>query len=381
MLGPEDSRQVAAWCKAGRLYEIEEWIRSGRSLVFASRKRPSALKIALFTWFYSLIDLLLRHEASQDDKDEVLSVAILYRRFDVALLAISHGAHFTAYSFADALMSKHKATLVFCIEHGADLVTGSPLAKALHRTRTRAMLGIYTSCVVRRPELRTQLQSQLDAALRQACWDGDQKWMKLLLWAGADPASRGPLAQSIDSADGWESTALLELCSSGDAETLKRLVPTVSALDLGEMMNRAAWRPRRGVIEYLLGIGAPVNDGADGTSKILSQSIEALARDAGDPQYRYRPFEIVAPELRSAVGLLLERGAKWAPTAREIQHLRLQLLKTRSSLVLELCELLLRHQACHLEVVVELVRTSGMQRLMRNHRADLRRLHLDLVVA
>lgn len=375
MLGPEDSRQVAAWCKAGRLYEVEEWIRSGRSVQFANRRRTSALQIALFTWFYSLIELLLRHEAAQDDKDHVLCVAIHHRRFDIADLAIRHGARFTLFTFTDALATKHKATIVFCIERGADLVSGSPLAKALHRTPTRAMLGIYTSCVIRRPELQVPLQSQLDAALRQACWDGDQRWVNLLLASGADPVSKGPLAQSIDEADRWETTALLELCWRGDAKTLRRLVPTVSNLDLAELMARASWRPCKDVIEYLLELGAPLNDRTDGTSEILSQSIEALAREAGQPEYRYCSLENVAPTLRSAVLLLVERGARWAPTIGEIDHVRRLLMKTRASVVFELCELLSRHQACPPEVVTHLVRTAGMQRLMRNYKSALERLH------
>src|SRR5207302_5824933 len=37
------------------------------------------------------------------------------------------------------------------------------------------------------PELATQLQEQLDCALRHFCGEGDLKWVSLLMWAGGRP--------------------------------------------------------------------------------------------------------------------------------------------------------------------------------------------------
>ncbi len=38
-----------------------------------------------------------------------------------------------------------------------------------------------------------QDQEQADRALRHFCFEGDLKWVSLLMWAGADPRSAGPM--------------------------------------------------------------------------------------------------------------------------------------------------------------------------------------------
>jgi len=38
-----------------------------------------------------------------------------------------------------------------------------------------------------------ELQEQLNCALRRFCGEGDMKWVSLLMWAGGDPRSRGPV--------------------------------------------------------------------------------------------------------------------------------------------------------------------------------------------
>jgi hypothetical protein len=72
-------------------------------------------------------------------------------------------------------------------------------------------------CRRSRPELSDQLQEQADLALRQFCQEGSVKWVSLLMWAGANPHSRGPAlddVEHIDDAD-WHTTAMHEACASG----------------------------------------------------------------------------------------------------------------------------------------------------------------------
>ena len=38
----------------------------------------------------------------------------------------------------------------------------------------------------------------MDIALRYHCKDGNVKWVSLLLWAGADPFSKGPCTPADD---------------------------------------------------------------------------------------------------------------------------------------------------------------------------------------
>src|SRR5262249_31334717 len=73
------------------------------------------------------------------------------------------------------------------VDRGADLRKGNPLAYALCQ-RIQTALRILKRYRGQFPDL----QSQADIALRHHCKEGNLKWVSLLLWAGADPYSRGP---------------------------------------------------------------------------------------------------------------------------------------------------------------------------------------------
>jgi hypothetical protein len=77
----------------------------------------------------------------------------------------------------------------FFLENGADVITGAPFAVAF-REKIRTALRSYVEKA--HPELASGLQEQADRALRHFCNEGDLKWISLLLWAGANPRSRGP---------------------------------------------------------------------------------------------------------------------------------------------------------------------------------------------
>jgi hypothetical protein len=91
------------------------------------------------------------------------------------------------------------------------------------------------------PEHAAALQEQADRALRHFCYEGDLKWISLLLWAGADPRSRGP-ALDARWADDPEchTTALREACSKGSLDVLKKLKIDPHTDDLSELLSSAA---------------------------------------------------------------------------------------------------------------------------------------------
>ncbi len=65
---------MLALCAAGRLYAVEEWVQAGKSLQVPREFKKMPLSIAVFTGFHSLIELLLRHERSQQAKNDVSGV-------------------------------------------------------------------------------------------------------------------------------------------------------------------------------------------------------------------------------------------------------------------------------------------------------------------
>jgi Ankyrin repeats (many copies) len=115
--------------------------------------------------------------------------------------------------------------------------------------------------------------------------------VSLLMWAGANPRSRGPAlddADHIEDAE-WHTTALAEACYSGSVESLKRLKPSPTD-DLGGMLERAAFSAHRDVLAYLLERAANPNDRPDGGSTALDACIRHLGWEDFDRiRYGYGP--------------------------------------------------------------------------------------------
>ncbi len=75
-LSVAEAKELIQLCRAGRLYEVEAWIRAGRSLDVPREVRTTPLRVALETGFHSLIERLLRHEASHQVKNDLLREAL-----------------------------------------------------------------------------------------------------------------------------------------------------------------------------------------------------------------------------------------------------------------------------------------------------------------
>ena len=76
ILSEADAKELLRLCKLGRLYDVQGWITSGKSLCLPSNLRTTPLKVALDTGFHSLVELLVRNEPNQELKDRALSHAI-----------------------------------------------------------------------------------------------------------------------------------------------------------------------------------------------------------------------------------------------------------------------------------------------------------------
>jgi hypothetical protein len=57
----EQSKTLLTLCRTGRLYEIEDWIRAGKSIEVAAGARATPLQVAFETGFQSLTELLVRN--------------------------------------------------------------------------------------------------------------------------------------------------------------------------------------------------------------------------------------------------------------------------------------------------------------------------------
>jgi hypothetical protein len=67
-----DADHVLQLCREGRLFELQQWIAAGRSIVMVSDYRESPLGIAVQSAFHGLIELLVQHKSDQVAKNAVL---------------------------------------------------------------------------------------------------------------------------------------------------------------------------------------------------------------------------------------------------------------------------------------------------------------------
>ena len=101
----EESKLLLQLCRAGKLYEIEKWIASGKSIQTPAEVRKTPLHIAIDSGFHSLVELLARHESRQEVKNQALSLAVSEKRLDFVELLVAHGAQPRSIPLADVLLN------------------------------------------------------------------------------------------------------------------------------------------------------------------------------------------------------------------------------------------------------------------------------------
>lgn len=358
----EESKSLLALCRAGRLYEIEDWIRAGKSIEVSEGVRKSPLQVAMDTGFQSLIELLIRHEERLEVKNEALANAVERKRLDFVELLVSNGAEVRSVPLADVLRAWEPQMIAFFLDRGADVITGSPFAVAFGQ-KIRTALRPYVEYKKAHPELALGLQEQADRALRHFCNEGDLKWISLLLWAGANPRSRGP-----DLDDRWaddpecHTTALKEACSKGNLDVLKKLKIDPRTDDLSELLSSAALTSKE-TIEYLLSLGAKTNDKPNGGSSALDRCLWRLGWGSHDSFFNKRlSTKYDVSGTFECIRVLVEHGAHWNPEDKtEINSVRKALYQCEPVVVVDLMKLLARNKACPEETLEQLLDAPRMR--------------------
>ncbi len=176
-------------------------------------------------------------------------------------------------------------------------------------------------------------------ALRQFAHEGNLKWVSLLMWAGADPRSRGPTVEDASDPE-WSTTALHEASEWGNVAVLKRLRPNRGD-DLAGMLERAASRANSETLDHLLALGANPNDKPLGGSSALDACLRILGWEDLD-RIEHGDFAIYEepPQKpssgRSAIRVLLRHGAVWMPDVSALDATRRILYKLAPDLLVEL---------------------------------------------
>jgi hypothetical protein len=360
-LTTEDSKTLIALCRAGRLYEVEQWIQAGRSISVAPQIKKGPLQLAIELGFHSLIELLVRNEKSQITKNQGLEYAVARRRLDLVQLLVSNGADILSIPLGDVLLTWEPTLIRYFLDNGADVVTGAPFATAFGE-KIRTALRPFVEYKKTHPEHASALQEQSDRALRHFCYEGDLKWVSLLLWAGANPRTRGP---NLD--DRWiddpecHTTALQEACSKGNLEVLKKLRPDPGLDDLAALIARAA--ASQELIVYLLSFGTSPNDKPNGGSS----GLDHLFWHLGFARFDVFSNDRIATrgdvgETFECIRQLVEHGAIWRPEDRSSLNLVRQMLyKCEPRVTVDVVRLLASNKACEEETLEKLLNAPRMK--------------------
>lgn len=361
LLTSADAKQLVDLCKQGKLYEIEEWIAAGKSLQLPPECRTTPLQIAMEHDFHGLVVLLARNEVGWQAKNDALSRAVSTRNLEFVEVLLKHGADFSSVSFSDVLLSWEPSLIRFFLERGADFITGGPFAKAFV-AKVRTALRPFLECKRSHPEMADELQRQADAALRYFCDTGNEKWVSLMLWAGADPRTEGPNPGYPDDAE-CRTTALQQASYKANVKILRLLKPQPDRDNISELVHHSAMFGNSEAVVFLLELHPNLNDKPNGGSSALDGSLWHLGFDRITPFYTKRRRAVY--EVRSSLNLvqkLVEHGALWRPSdASALNSLRRTLFECEPAVTAELLRIFIKQEACSQETSDKLLGTPRMK--------------------
>jgi hypothetical protein len=203
MLSKTDAKELLRLCKGGRLFDVQNWIESGKSLCVPSDLRATPLKVALDSGFHSLVEVLLQNEPNQELKNLALCHSLSLKRLDFIELLVSYGADLGSIPFIEVLRIWDPTIILFFLDHGADFIQDSPFAVAFGE-RIRTAIGAWRECRENHHLCASLLQEQ----------------------AGANPRSSGPTLDNDEDVDDSEHTTAFEAAAHAKSlEILKRLKP------------------------------------------------------------------------------------------------------------------------------------------------------------
>lgn len=382
LLSLPESKDLLKLCSEGKLYEIANWIAAGKPIRIAPESKQTPLQVALDLGFHSLVELLVRNETAQSEKNRALRQAVGIRRFDLVELLVSHGADPLSIPFADVLCEWNPQVIRYFLSKGADVIVGAPFREAF-RYKIRTAIGSYLEVRRARPELAQDLQEQLDRALRYFCYEGNLKWVSLLMWAGASPRSKGPsLHEWTDETDTEAfTTAIEEACSKGRLDVVKKLGINPKQDDLSEPLKCAGWSGEEQVITYLLEMGVNPNDEPNGGSRALDQCLYKMSFGAWRfDSYRYLIHKWELTSHFNCLHQLVKHGARWEPNDHgSINDLRRHLYKCDAEVTTEFVKILKSNDGCSDDTLLRLLSTAKMKLHMKTEEAQLSRMGLKSV--
>ncbi len=352
---PEDQSELMMLCRAGRLFAVEEWIRSGKRIQpepgFYSRTPFGA---AVATGFHSLIEVLLRAGVDQQEKDHALRTALDSNRLDLIELLAEYGADLRVIGPDLVIWRRNPIITMWFIDRGLDMEKGWPIAHAF-KNKHRDFLGVYMSIRDKIPTAR----HQANMALRFHAMAGNLKWVSLLLWAGGDPRAEVPCLENKNP-EQWCSSALEEAVIHSRFEVLKKIGIDPSRDNPSNLLAKCWMCRDQNVVRLLLDAGADPNsgEGDDYGMRALMRNFEL----ALDPMFSHRSPEVPLACLELAAA----RGGRWQPQSPDdYRTLRRSLMQASPYTSIQFLNRLVKAEVFTGDVFKELMKTPRMRELLQ----------------
>lgn len=368
----EEVKPLIGFCKAGKLFDVQAWIAAGNPVnppvpPEKGRRPHSPLQYAIDAGFHSLVQVLLDGGAEIEDtsKFSALNHALYTRQYEIAKLLVERGADATSVDMDAVFHTWEPDLMVYFIERGAEVEKNNALAQALC-SRIRTALKVFRQYKDRFPTF----QEQANIALRYHCKEGNLKWVSLMLWAGADPYSKGPDGPEDDPDPEADHTALEMAALYGrfDVFALKQIRLDPNQERAHELVHMATYGGKADLLQRLLAMGYPANDQPNGGSS----HIESLARSMGwSWRIGERKKDLDTDESREKMKMLhilVRYGARWIPNdQRDMNSIRRSLLALIPDYTVELIWLMAKYGACERSVIDRLLNSSALRAHVAGH--------------
>jgi len=351
----EELRELIKLCLAGRVYDVERWIQEGRPFQALTYKRPkkasvvSPLRTAIRKKHRDLVLLLLcngyRLDLEASGWNSVLDEALTIRAFDILDLLLKWGANPTTVRTYNVVDTYKTDVIARFWKAGVDYSADREFVFYLANTVNKPLYGW-----LRRNRSDQRLQDALDVALLEAVTEDEELPVRLLLWAGADPHRKVPMARELGRPDAWNEDAVFSSAAAAIAFGRHGLLDLLRIEAMPDLEAQTSHAHDSGILKKLVAVRSP-SDWSD----IILAFIRQLCPPWG-PSSSW--------DARDALQFIASSGGKLtAVPSGEMRYLRRALLDVRASDdFLWLLRWLKKEEHCEPAIYEELTRTSSMRK-------------------